>query len=138
MPTKRILIAGVLAVGTAAGVVGCWPFSRSRPELRLPGTVEVQEVRLSSRIGGRVKAVAVREGQQLQAGDVLATFEAPELEARYAQVQHLRESAYAALEKARAGAQPEEKAVAEAAVLAAEAKLARVKAGWRPEEVEAA
>jgi membrane fusion protein YbhG len=136
MPTKRTIIAGVLALGAAAGFVGCWPFHRHPPELRLPGTVEVQEVHLASKIGGRVKAISVREGQVLKAGDVLATFEAPELEAQYAQAQQRREQAYAALEKARAGARPEEKAVAEAAVKAAEAKVARIKAGWREEEIE--
>jgi HlyD family secretion protein len=136
MPTKRILIAAVLAVGAAVGIVGCWPFSRSAKELRLPGTVEIQEVRLASRIGGRVKSVSVQEGQLLKAGDVMATFEAPELEAQYAQAQQKREQVYAALERARNGARPEEKAVAEAAVKAAEAKLAVVKVGWRDEEVE--
>ncbi|HKB06153.1 MAG TPA: HlyD family efflux transporter periplasmic adaptor subunit [Gemmataceae bacterium] len=136
MPTKRILIAAVLAVAAAVGFVGCWPFGWSAKELRLPGTVEIQEVRLASRIGGRVKSVSVQEGQLLKAGDVLATFEAPELEAQYAQAQQKREQAYAALERARNAARPEEKAVAEAAVKTAEAKLAVVKAGWRDEEVE--
>jgi multidrug resistance efflux pump len=136
MPTKRKIIAAVLAVGAAVGVGGCWPFHKSAKELRLPGTVEVQEVHLASKIGGRVKAIAVQEGRVLKAGDVLATFEAPELEAQYAQARQKREQAYAALERARAGARPEEKAVAEAAVKAAEAKLALVKAGWREEEVE--
>jgi HlyD family secretion protein len=136
MPTKRTIIVGVLAVGAAVGFAGCWPFHRSTKELRLPGTVEVQEVRLASKIGGRVKSISVREGQLLKPGDVLVTFEAPELEAQYVQAQQKREQSYAALERARNGARPEEKAVAEAAVKAAEAKLALVKAGYREEEVE--
>lgn len=136
MPTKRTIVAGVLALGAVAGFVGCWPFHRHRAELRLPGTVEVQEVHLASKIGGRVKSISVREGQVLKAGDVLAMFEVPELEAQYAQAQQKREQMYAALERARNGARPEEKAVAETAVKSAEAKLALVKAGFRTEEIE--
>ena len=136
MRARTVIIAGTFAVATVAGLSCYWPFSKSRTELRLPGTVEVQEVRLSSRVGGRVKEVHVREGQLLKPGEALATFEAPELEAQREQAERQRQAAYAALDRVRHGARPEERAVAEAAVKAAEATLVRVKAGWRPEEVE--
>jgi HlyD family secretion protein len=138
MRTKRALAAGVLVVAAACALGFYWPFSKTPAPLRLPGTVEIQEVRLSSRIGGRVKEVSVRQGQALRPGQVLVTLEAPELEAQREQVLRRREAAYAALEKLRAGARAEEKAVAEAGGRTAAAKLARVKAGWREEEVEQA
>src|SRR5688572_18529777 len=104
MPAKTALVAGTLAAATVAGLSCYWPFSRTPAELRLPGTVEVQEVRLSSRVGGRVKEVLVREGQLLRPGEPLATFEAPELEAQREQVERKRQAAYAALDRTRNGA----------------------------------
>ncbi len=71
----------VLVIG---GVTACYWSRNDGPEvLRLPGTVEVQEVRLGSRVGGRVGAVHVREGQLVEPGTVLVTFDAPELTARH-------------------------------------------------------
>ena len=138
MPTKRAIAVGVVVLAAVAGLGFYWPFHRPPAPLRLPGTVEIQEVRLSSRIGGRVKAVLVREGDRLRPGQVVAEFEAPELEAQRDQARQKRAAAAASLQKLLEGARAEEIAVAEAAVTAAEAKLVRVKAGWREEEVEQA
>lgn len=140
MPAKPIVVVaiGVVILAAAAGLAFYWPFHQRPGVLRLPGTVEIQEVHLSSKIGGRVKAVRVREGDLLQPGQVLVELEAPELEAQREQAARKRAQAHAALEKLLAGARPEEVAVAEAAVKAAEAKVTRVKAGWRPEEIEQA
>ena len=62
---KRFIILPVATVAAAVAVgCGCgWPFRHEAPTLRLPGTVEVQEVRPTTRVGGRVKDVLVREGQ---------------------------------------------------------------------------
>ena len=140
MPAKRITAIAVGAVVLTAAGAGAayWAFHRKPEPLRLPGTVEVQEVRLSSKIGGRVKAVLVREGERLQPGQVLVELEAPELEAQREQAQRKRDQAASSLEKLLTGARPEEVAVSDAAVTAAEARVVRVKAGWREEEIEQA
>lgn len=139
MSAKRVIAVGVIAVVAAAATAGVyWTFHRKPEPLRLPGTVEVQEVRLSSKIGGRVKAVSVQEGQLLRPGDVLVEFEAPELEAQQDQARQRQGQASAALEKLLHGTRPEDVAVADAAVIVAEANLKRVKAGWREEEKEQA
>ena len=65
-----LLTAGLVALGARSG------------DLRLPGVVETQEIRLASRVGGRVAEVAVAEGDEVIAGQVLVRFEAAELEAR--------------------------------------------------------
>jgi HlyD family secretion protein len=135
---KRAVAIGVVLVAVAAALGFYWPFHRKPKPLQLPGTVEVQEVRLSSKIGGRVKAVAVHDGQVLKPNQVLVEIEAPELEAQRDQAQQRRSAAAATLEKLLNGARPEEVAVAEAAVKSAEAKVVRVKAGWREEEIEQA
>src|SRR5262245_2449399 len=124
MFAKRAVAIGiVVAVVAATGLGAYWYFHRTPKPLQLPGTVEIQEVRLSSRIGGRVRSVSVRDGQLVKPGDVLAEFEAPELEAQREQARQRRSAAASSLERLLAGARPEEIAVAEAGVRAADAKV---------------
>src|SRR5581483_6258313 len=95
---RRKLLIGLAVVGmaTAAGFAYFWSGS-SAQEVRLPGTVEVQEVRLASKVGGRVLTVAVREGQVVEAGQVLVTFDAAELTAQRDQARAKLDAAKAAL-----------------------------------------
>ena len=73
------------AVAVALGFFG--PF-RSRPQtLRLPGVVEIQEVRIGSKVGGRVAEVLIQEGDVAEEGQLLVRFEAPELKAQKMQQQ---------------------------------------------------
>ncbi len=129
------LLPIVLVLAATAGALGFfWPFGNGKGVLRLPGVVETQEVRLGSKIGGRVAEVGATEGSLVQANHVLVRFEAPELEAQYAQAQARLAAAEAELEEAIAGARPEEKEAARAALEAMTARWERVKAGWREEE----
>ncbi|MCI0700268.1 MAG: efflux RND transporter periplasmic adaptor subunit [Planctomycetia bacterium] len=135
---KKLILAVVGLVVIGATVVWFWPRVRGPEQLRLPGTVEVQEVRLGSKIGGRVSAVKVRDGQLVEAGEVLVTFETPELTARRDRARAKLDAARAALDKANYGPRPEEVAEAGAAVDAAKARLAKMKAGYRELEKEKA
>jgi multidrug resistance efflux pump len=130
---KRIAVA--LLVLIVGGVAACYWSRDAGPEvLRLPGTVEVQEVRLGSRVGGRVAAVHVREGQLVEAGTVLVTFESPELVARRDQARQQLAAAVAAQAKAEHGPLTEEVAEAKAAADAAKARYTKMMAGFRDEE----
>jgi HlyD family secretion protein len=131
---KWTIAGGLLAVGIASAL-GFWFLTPGPKELRLPGIVETQEVRLGSKIGGRISKIAVREGDVVKAGQPLVFLEAPELDARRQQLQASYEAAQAQLAKAENGPRPEEKAAAKAAVEVARAKFERLKAGYRPEEV---
>jgi len=101
----------------------------------LHGVVEIQQVLVASKVGGRVAETPAAEGTVLEAGAVIARFDQPEVEARRAAAGARLHADEAALERARAGARPEEKAEAGAAVEAARARLARAGAGARPEEI---
>ena len=134
----KILIACLMVV-LAASATGYYLYFRSEPEeLALPGTVETQEVRLSSRVGGRVSQVLVDEGDMVRAGQAIVELEMPELDSQRAQLEAQLQAAQAVLAKAEAGARPEEKAAAKAAVAAAQARLARMQSGFRKEEIEQA
>ena len=134
----------LFALGTLTVLAGLtlgyfyWPFGNGSHTLRLPGTVEVQEVRLGSKIAGRVAEVSVAEGDLVQPGQILARFEVPELEAQRIQLEGRMRNAEAELTKAKYGYRVEEKDAAKAAVEAAQAKWKRLKAGPRAEEIKQA
>ncbi len=78
MSRKRLIgIAIILGLGVAAYV---WASSRPQP-LVASGTVEARDIRVGSKVGGRVEQVLVREGDRVEAGQVLATFDDRELKA---------------------------------------------------------
>ncbi len=134
-----VVLAALVGVGTVIGP----PLWRSimaprTARLAFPGVVEAQEIRLGSKVGGRVSEVHVREGDRIAPGAPLITLEVPELEAQRAQWQAKGKADLAALEKARNGARREEIAAAAAAVAAASARNDRIKKGFREEEIREA
>ena len=106
---RKKLVIGVVLLAVVGAAAAWYLLRGDRPnELRLPGTVEVQEVHLGSKMGGRVEAVKVHEGQLLEPGQVLVTFETPELIARRDRAKAKLDAARAALDKANYGPRPEE------------------------------
>jgi HlyD family secretion protein len=116
--TKLFLRAILAAV--AALAVSCQPNSSSSG---LSGTIEVDEVRIASRHGGRVIELRAQEGNDLKPGQIVAVLEAPELPAR-------RDTIAAQLAELEAGPRPGEIAAAKAdwEAQAAQAELARLEA----------
>ncbi|MFL5339538.1 MAG: HlyD family secretion protein [Gemmataceae bacterium] len=134
MNKKSVLIAAALVIVVALSLGFFWPFSHNSDVLVLPGTVEVQEIRLGSKVGGRVAKVSVREGDTVEPDTVLLQFEAPELEAQREQTEQRLAAAKADLLKAENGPRPQEKEEAREAMLSAQARNERMIKGWREEE----
>jgi multidrug resistance efflux pump len=135
MTGKRVLLSGGMFMALASALGFYCLLGHGSQTLEIPGTVEIQEIRLGSRTGGRVARLAVTEGQWVEPGQILVSLEAPELEA---QRDHwLAQLAAAEAERAKAqyGPRDEEKEAARAAVAAAGARFQRLKAGYRPEEI---
>jgi HlyD family secretion protein len=105
--------------------------------VRVTGTVEPdQKAALASKISGRVDAVLVREGDRVQAGQVLVRLDDSDVRAQVAQAQAAVQAAEAArglaqsrLELALAGARPQERRQAEQNVAQAKAALSAAQAG---------
>jgi multidrug resistance efflux pump len=137
---KRALIGIglVVLVGVVGGAGYVWYANHRATWLRLPGTVEIQEVRLSSRVGGRVENVLAQEGTIVEPGQALVMIEMPELRAQRDQYQARLKAAEAGLLKAQRGARPQEKESALAAANAAKARYDRMVAGFRAEEKDEA
>jgi multidrug resistance efflux pump len=72
------MILGILVVGSLI-----WYFvtARQSGDLQLIGTVDANEVVVSSKIPGRIQTLTVQEGQQVKAGQVIATIESQDLDA---------------------------------------------------------
>ncbi len=72
-----------ILLGALVIIAFCWYwFSTQRSgDLQLIGTVDANEVVVSSRIPGRIETLAVDEGQHVQAGQLVATIESGDLEA---------------------------------------------------------
>jgi HlyD family secretion protein len=130
MNRKRILILFVAAVALAAtGLYAGW-FHRDTA-LQGSGTVEARNIRVGSKVGGRIDKVLVREGDSVQPGQVLITFDDKELQAAL-------EQSRASAEKARRGYRPEEIAEARGAAAQAQADFELRKNGYRKEDIAAA
>jgi multidrug resistance efflux pump len=141
--TRRTLKWISLPVAVCAAIFygGCantdFGFKKENP-LLFSGTIETREIRVGSKVGGRVRAVLVEEGYEVQAGQPLVRFDIAELEAQRTQAEARIQQQQARLERLERGARPEEKAQAHAATETARANLEAVRNWPRPEEIEQA
>ena len=125
-----ILIALLVAAAlTAAAFSTGW--LRRDTGLQGSGTVEARDIRVGSKVGGRIDQVLVREGDHVKAGEILITFDDKELLASL-------EEARAAAEKMARGYRQEDIAEARAAVEQAKADYELRKNGYRQEDIDAA
>jgi len=131
MNRKRavVVVVVVAAIAGAAAYSGGW-FRRDN-SLQGSGTVEARDIRVGSKIAGRIDKVLVREGDTVQAGQVLITFDDRELMATLQQSQ-------ASAQKAQRGYRKEEIEQARAAAAAAKAEYEQRKNGYRHEDIAAA
>lgn len=106
--------------------------------LKVSGFIEADEIRLGSRVGGRVSEVLVEEGQAVKAGDVLLKLEPYDLESRRSTAAAELAAKRADYEKLKAGYRDEEIAQARAERDRAKANLDKLIAGPREEQIAAA
>jgi HlyD family secretion protein len=130
MNRKRLLIILVVAgIGAVAAYSMGW-FHRETG-LQGSGTVEARNIRVGSKVGGRIDKVLVREGDAVESGQVLVTFDDKELHATLEQMR-------AAAEKAQRGFRPEEIEEARAAAAQARAEYEQRRNGYRQEDIDSA
>jgi len=132
---QRFLLIAVAALLLAASLY--WDHGRKRPAV-VSGLLEADEIRVGSRVGGRVREVRVEEGSTVSVGDVLVVLEPFDLEERRAEAEALVASRRAEHQRLLAGFRTEELAQAEARRAQREADLDRLLAGPREEELGAA
>jgi len=114
---KRIQAGMVAAV---LGLAGCGPSPEDGP--RATGYVDATEVRVASRVPGRVRDVQVVEGAEVAPGDLLVRLSPAELDLAITRARAERDQATAQQRLLEAGARPEEIAQLRAQQAAAEAE----------------
>jgi HlyD family secretion protein len=123
-----ILIAAILATGLY--------YSQQRPrEERVSGFIEVHDVRVGSRVGGRIAEVRVKEGQSVKTGDVLVELEPFDLAERLHEARVTLTRRDIELKRLQNGFRAEEIAQATARRDQLKAKLDELVAGPRPQEI---
>lgn len=119
---NNMLLAFVtlLAAIVLIAVVGFF-ILKPRPEV-IQGQAEATEVRISSKVPGRILELRVEEGQWVQAGDTLVILDSPEVQAKLLQAQSAKDAAQAQSNKAMKG-------VREEMITAAQATWQKAQAG---------
>jgi HlyD family secretion protein len=130
MKLKRLILP-VIIIAVAAFAAYSMGWFGHDTGLQGSGTVEAHDIRVGSKIGGRIDKVLVREGDTVNAGQVLITFDDKELMASLGQSK-------AAAEKSQRGYRPEEIEEARAAAAQARAEYDQRKNGYREEDIAAA
>lgn len=134
------MVSRLIAIGVLAAVLlGLLAYSQQRHErLKVSGFVEAYEIRVGSRIGGRVANVHVQEGDRVRRGAALVELEPFDLQNRLAESRGLLEQRRADLEKLTRGNRPEEILQAHERYLQLTAVLKKLKNGPREQEIKAA
>lgn len=130
MNRKRLLILLILC-GLAAVAAYSMGWFHHDTGLTGSGTVEARNIRVGSKVGGRIDKVLIREGDSVEPGQVLVTFDDKELQATLSQMR-------AAAQKAEHGFRPEEIEETRAAAAQARAEYEQRKNGYRQEDIDAA
>jgi multidrug resistance efflux pump len=131
---KRIVPIAVIAL-VAAGLLLASRWQRTPP--KVSGFIEADEIRLGSRVGGRVAKVFVEEGDRVSAGTTLVELEPFDLLAREAQARANLASRKAEYEKFTAGFRAEEIIQARQRAEQLRANHQRLVKGPRPQEIDA-
>ncbi len=136
---KTLLIVAVIGIGVVATLA--WLMARARngaPPIRLSGNIEVTDAELSFKIPGRVESRRVDEGQSVKVAETVALLDSKELSQEVSLRRAEVQAAQAALAELVAGSRPEEIAQAKAAAEQAHERLRELETGSRPQEIAAA
>jgi HlyD family secretion protein len=130
----RILVV-LIFVAVLTGLIF---YSQVRPvSQHVSGFIEADEIRLCSRVGGRVQEVLVEEGQQVEAGQLLVKLEPFDLIEQLKEAEANLAARSAELKRLEAGYRPEEVGQAKSHYDQLQARLEKLIAGPRKQEIDA-
>jgi len=125
-----------LFVVVIAALAGVLVYSQHRqPAEKVSGFIEAHDIRVGSRVGGRISRVVVNEGDEVKKGDVLLELEPFDLQEKLKQAQADLAQKQAQLQRLENGNRPEEIAQAQARRDGLAAKYDELKAGPRQAEI---
>jgi HlyD family secretion protein len=92
-----------------AGWNSCLPGNAATAKPMITGLIDATEIDVASKVPGRIREIHVLEGSSVHEGDIIATIESDEIQAKINQVNAAIAAAEAKLQLARRGARDEEK-----------------------------
>ncbi len=104
---KILILVIILVVVIVKIIQGFLQATMPQPVV-LQGQMEAQEVNVASKISGRVDQIYVKENDQIKKGMPILRIDSPEITAKVAQAQAMRDVANALADKAEAGARIQE------------------------------
>ena len=136
---RVFIILGLVTVGSLI-----WYFATTRRsgDLQLIGTVDANEVMVSSKIPGRIQTLTVVEGQEVKAGELIAVIESQDLQAALkaanatAASERWKLNSTVDTERQNRGETTSATASAEAQVKTAEANLAQAQAQYAHQQAD--
>jgi HlyD family secretion protein len=140
MNTKLQLVAAAVILVAGCGAA-YWFLGTGRDgaegQIRVSGNIETTEAQVAFKISGRVEKRRVDEGQMVKQGDQIALLDSADLACNVALRRAELQNAEAMLAELLAGSRPEEIAATKASMEKAAYGLADLEAGSRPEEIAA-
>ena len=133
MPARKRLILPIVAVAVVAAAAAAWwrKPQRAADAVQLYGNVDVRQTQLAFNDSGRVDTLLVHEGERVVAGQALARLDAARYRDGEARAAAALAAAQAVLARLRAGSRPQEIAEAAAAVEAARAAAHNAQLSWQ-------
>lgn len=108
MSKKRLLLISiVLLVIILFAAYSIYLMAKPRP-IEIQGMVDATEIKIASKLTGRIDSIFVGKGDDVSAGELLFTIKSPEVEAKLSQASAVQEAAQAQKNKAYQGAQVED------------------------------
>lgn len=103
----NLAIAFVVLLAIIVGVTLIGQYvMKPEPEI-IQGEVEMDEMRISSKVPARIQRYCVKEGDQVKVGDTLVVLDSPEIEAKLQQAMAAEQAAAAVSQKAKNGTREE-------------------------------
>lgn len=133
--TTKIIFLGLVAVVLVALLLRSQWIAEP---LKVSGFIEADEIRLGSRVGGRVREVHIEEGQEITAGTLLVELEPFDFQERRAEADARREQQAARYRQIKDGFREEEIAAANARYRQLTSVLKKLEKGPRQQEIAAA
>ncbi len=118
---KKTLITIVVLAAIIGFITYTFVIVLKKDPIVLQGEVEATQIKISSKVPGRIQEIAVKKGQQVKGGDFIFSIDSPEIDAKLKEATAARSAASAQKEKAQKGAQDEDIQAAYSTYVKAEA-----------------
>jgi len=118
---KKQLVTVAILIGIVGFITYTFIIVLKEQPVVLQGEIEATQVKISSKVPGRIEEIGVKKGQKVKKGDFMFSINSPEIDAKLAEATAARSAAYAQEQKADNGAQEEDIEAAYSTYVKAEA-----------------